>query len=62
MGDIDKNKRLTLWYEELAGKDFELVGKKNANLGEMMKSDIRVSPGFALTLRANDVFITETGH
>ena len=61
MGDIDKSKRLTLWYEELVGKDFELVGKKNANLGEMMKSDIRVSPGFALTLHANDVFITETG-
>jgi len=61
MGDIEKNKRLTLWYEELLGKDFELVGKKNANLGEMMKSDIRVSPGFALTLYANDLFITETG-
>ena len=61
MGDIEKNKRLTFWYEELLGKDFELVGKKNANLGEMMKSDIRVSPGFALTLYANDLFIIETG-
>ncbi len=57
----EKETRLTFWYDELEGADFQLVGKKNANLGEMMKAGIRVSPGFALTLHANDVFMEETG-
>ncbi|MHB8765595.1 MAG: PEP/pyruvate-binding domain-containing protein [Deferrisomatales bacterium] len=57
----DRAHRLTFGYEELAGDDYPLVGKKNANLGEMMKAGIRVSPGFALTLHANDRFLTETG-
>lgn len=62
-GDVmaDKETRLTFWTEELVGEDYPLVGKKNANLGEMMKAGIRVSPGFALTLRANDLFLVETG-
>lgn len=58
---IDKADRITLWYDELEGSDFEYVGKKNANLGEMSRAGIRVSPGFALTLHANDLFITEAG-
>jgi len=57
----EKDQRLTFWYDELEGSDFNLVGKKNANLGEMMKAGIRVSPGFALTLHANDRFMEETG-
>ncbi len=57
----DREKRFTFWYNDLDGKDFNLVGKKNANLGEMMKAGIPVSPGFALTLYANDLFITKTG-
>ncbi len=57
----DREKRITLWYNELEGADFNLVGKKNANLGEMMKGEIRVSPGFALTIYANDLFATVTG-
>ncbi|MFH0731260.1 MAG: PEP/pyruvate-binding domain-containing protein [Pseudomonadota bacterium] len=56
-----KEERLSLWYEELEGKDYTLVGKKNANLGEMLKNGIRVSPGFALTLYANEVFVSESG-
>jgi len=51
----------TLWYEESDGKDFNFVGKKNANLGEMIKAGIRVSPGFSVTIFANDKFITDTG-
>jgi pyruvate,water dikinase len=58
---VAKEKAITLWYDELEGNDYPLVGKKNANLGEMLKADIRVSPGFALTLYANELFITETG-
>lgn len=57
----DKESRILFWYDELEGNDFPLVGKKNANLGEMITAGIRTSPGFALTLHANDVFITETG-
>jgi pyruvate, water dikinase len=57
----DKEKCFTLWYQGLEGKDYTLVGKKNANLGEMLKNDIRVSPGFALTLYANEVFVNESG-
>lgn len=57
----DKESRILFWYDELEGSDFPLVGKKNANLGEMLKGGIRTSPGFALTLHANDLFLTETG-
>ncbi|MBN2402613.1 MAG: hypothetical protein JXN64_09445 [Spirochaetes bacterium] len=57
----DKEKRLTIWYEEMEGSDFPLVGKKNANLGEMIKAGIPVAPGFAITIYANDKFIVDTG-
>lgn len=57
----DKESRILFWYDELDGSDYPLVGKKNANLGEMLKGGIRTSPGFALTVHANDLFITETG-
>lgn len=57
----DKESRLLFWYDELDGNDYPLVGKKNANLGEMLKGGIRTSPGFALTLHANELFIIETG-
>lgn len=57
----DRESSIIFWYDELAGSDFPLVGKKNANLGEMIAAGIRTSPGFALTLHANDLFITETG-
>jgi len=53
--------RLTLWYDELKGENFPLVGKKNANLGEMLKAGIPISPGFAITIHANDIFVRESG-
>jgi pyruvate,water dikinase len=57
----NKQSRLSFWYDELEGADFELVGKKNANLGEMRKAGIPISPGFALSLHANDLFVEQTG-
>jgi len=57
----EKEKRLTIWYEEMDGSDYPLVGKKNANLGEMIKAGIPVAPGFAITIYANDRFISERG-
>ncbi len=55
------NDRNIIWYDELKGENFNLVGKKNANLGEMLHAGIPVSPGFAITIKANDYYIKETG-
>ncbi|MFO8164555.1 MAG: PEP/pyruvate-binding domain-containing protein [Desulfatiglandales bacterium] len=42
-------------------KDFlPLVGGKNANLGEMIKADIRVPPGFAVTTDSYKCFINSS--
>jgi pyruvate, water dikinase len=56
-----KYERLTVWYEEMEGNDFTFVGKKTANLGEMIKAGIPVPPGFAVTVHAMDKFTTDTG-
>ncbi|MCX5805596.1 MAG: PEP/pyruvate-binding domain-containing protein [Proteobacteria bacterium] len=58
---LEKEKRFTLGYDELEGNDFNLVGKKNANLGEMLKAGIPISPGFAVTVHANDQYLIMTG-
>jgi pyruvate, water dikinase len=57
----ERDKRFTLWYDEMEGKDYPLTGKKNANLGEMLKAGIPISPGFAITIHANDQFLILTG-
>lgn len=44
--------RYILWFDECDRNSVSLVGGKNANLGEMLKSGIRVPPGFAITSRA----------
>lgn len=44
------------------GKDYaQLVGAKCANLGEMAKIGLPVPPGFAVTTRAYDAFLLQTG-
>jgi pyruvate, water dikinase len=57
----DKERAYTIWYNELGGRDFPLVGRKNADLGDMIKAGIRVSPGFAVTISANEKFMADTG-
>jgi len=57
----DLSNRNIIWYNELRGENFTLVGKKNANLGEMLHAGIPISPGFAITIKANDLFMKETG-
>lgn len=57
----DEDRRLSKHYDELTGRDIHLVGKKNANLGEMLQAGFSISPGFALTTYANDLFMTATG-
>jgi len=50
-----------LWFEELGKEDRELVGRKCANLGEMVKIGLRVPPGFALSIEAYKDFMSMTG-
>jgi pyruvate,water dikinase len=48
-------------FDELGQEHKEIVGMKSAHLGEMRKAGIRVPPGFALSLKAYEKFMTETG-
>lgn len=57
----EKEQKYILWYDEMDGTDFPIVGKKNSNLGEMIKAGIPVSPGFAITIYANDQFLILSG-
>ena len=57
----DKDKKYILWYDEMEGADYPMVGKKNSNLGEMIKAGIPVSHGFAVTIYANDQFLILSG-
>lgn len=56
-----KNKPYVLWFEDLANTDVEIVGGKNASLGEMYRelrsSGVRVPNGFAVTAHAYKIFI-----
>jgi pyruvate,water dikinase len=47
--------------EELNKGHGDLVGRKCANLGELIKGGFRVPPGFALSLEAYDAFLHDTG-
>lgn len=59
-----RKKRLILWFDELSMKDVELVGGKNASLGEMYRTltakGVRVPNGFAVTATAYRLFMKET--
>ncbi|MHC4545309.1 MAG: PEP/pyruvate-binding domain-containing protein [Planctomycetota bacterium] len=48
-------------FEKLDKNSIPIVGGKNASLGEMIKADIRVPPGFAVTTDGYLLFITEAG-
>ena len=50
-----------LWFEEVGQKDFDLVGKKCANLGELTALGMPVPRGFAITIKAQEAFLNETG-
>jgi pyruvate,water dikinase len=50
------------WLEELGQEYNDIVGKKSANLGESLKvAGIQSPPGFAISIRACQRFINETG-
>ncbi|MGD9042237.1 MAG: PEP/pyruvate-binding domain-containing protein [Desulfobacterales bacterium] len=48
-------------FEKLDKNALPVVGGKNASLGEMIKADIRVPPGFAVTTDSYLIFITDGG-
>ena len=48
-------------FERLDKNSLPVVGGKNASLGEMIKADIRVPPGFAVTTDSYLQFITDAG-
>ncbi|HVT35501.1 MAG TPA: phosphoenolpyruvate synthase [Nevskiaceae bacterium] len=54
-----------LWYSELGMHDVEIVGGKNASLGEMIrnlaKSGVRVPDGYATTAAAYREFLSHEG-
>ena len=61
----DKSDKLILWFKEVGIEDVNLVGGKNAALGEMLSGlvplGINVPDGFAVTARAYNHFIDSTG-
>ena len=48
-------------FEKLDKNSLPVVGGKNASLGEMIKADIRVPPGFAVTTDSYLLSITDAG-
>ena len=52
--------QLIFWFEELGQEHNDVVGKKSANLGEMVKKGLNVPPGFAIAIEMYRKFIHET--
>ncbi len=48
-------------FKDVDKSSLQLVGGKNASLGEMINAGVRVPPGFAVTTNSYLSFITETG-
>lgn len=55
------SRKLIYWFEEVGKEYNDVVGKKCANLGEMLRMGLPVPPGFALTLDIYKKFLTDTG-
>jgi pyruvate,water dikinase len=51
----------TLWFQKAGKEALGLVGGKNASLGELIRADIPVPPGFSVTTEAYDEFLIEGG-
>lgn len=45
------------WFEEVSKKDAPLVGGKGANLGEMLRAQLPVPPGYVVTVDAFRAFL-----
>jgi pyruvate, water dikinase len=51
----------TLWFDKAGKEALGLVGGKNASLGELIKADIPVPPGFSVTTEAYSEFLSGGG-
>ncbi len=51
----------TLWFQRAGKEAVHLVGGKNASLGELIRADIPVPPGFSVTTEAYRDFLSEGG-
>jgi pyruvate,water dikinase len=51
----------TLWFQKAGKEALHLVGGKNASLGELIRADIPVPPGFSVTTEAYRDFLIEGG-
>ncbi len=49
------------WFNELRSEHNDMVGKKCANLGEMVHLGMRVPPGFAISVSGYEQFMETTG-
>jgi pyruvate,water dikinase len=60
---VEREKRLTLWFDEITIDDVPLVGGKNASLGEMYQKltsqGVNIPGGFAITAYAYRYLIKE---
>ena len=54
-------KNLCFWFEEIGQKYNDIVGKKCANLGEMVQMGLPVPPGFAISIDMYRKYVRETG-
>ncbi len=52
--------KLLFWFEEIGKEHNSIVGKKCANLGEMIRMGLPVPPGFAISIEMYRKFLTET--
>ncbi|HEX7628357.1 MAG TPA: PEP/pyruvate-binding domain-containing protein, partial [Candidatus Methanoperedens sp.] len=50
-----------VWLEEVGKEDIAIVGGKGASLGEMLRAELPVPTGFAITAQAFRRFIDENG-
>jgi pyruvate,water dikinase len=50
-----------IWLEEVGKEDIAIVGGKGASLGEMLRAELPVPSGFAVTAQAFRRFIDENG-
>jgi pyruvate,water dikinase len=54
-------KKWIYWFNELRSEHNDMVGKKCANLGEMVHLGMRVPPGFAISVDGYEQFMKATG-
>jgi pyruvate,water dikinase len=52
--------QMIFWFEDIGKEHNDIVGKKCANLGEMMRRGLNVPPGFAIAIDVYRKFIRET--